>query len=93
MKEEKSKCGHRCYNCGFYTPYYTKGNIKFNKTEEGWCRVKRVRVNRHDTCDRFIGAHYRIKHFSKTATAKALSEILSQLSEIRQIIEEAQADE
>ncbi len=93
MEEEKSNCGHCCYNCGFYTPYYTKGNIKFNKAEEGRCRAKRTTVDRHDTCERWMSVRYRIKHFDKTATAKALGEILSQLSEIRQIIEEAQANE
>lgn len=92
MEEEKTKC-HKCYNCGYYSPYYTKGNVKFNKAEAGWCRTKRTTVNRHETCERRISVSYRIKHYSKTAAKKALVQILSQLSEIRQIIEEAQADE
>lgn len=92
MEQEKSKCRH-CYNCGFYSPYYLKGNIKFNKADEGHCRANRARVNRHDTCDRWQNASYRIKHFYKPSTERALLEILSQLSEIRQIIEEAQKGE
>lgn len=92
MEEEKSKC-HKCYNCGFYTPYYLKGNIKFNKADEGWCRAKRERVNRHDDCEKWQSVRYRIKHYDKASTAVALLEILSQLSQIKQIIEEANSDE
>ena len=92
MEEEKSKC-QKCYNCGFYTPYYLKGYIKFNKTEEGWCRAKAAQVNRHGSCERHISVYYRRKNYSKSHTYKTLLMILSQLSEIRQIIEEAEKDE
>ena len=90
--EEETNC-HKCYNCGFYSPYYIKGDIRFNKAEEGLCRTKRTRVNSHDGCEKFIGVNYRSKNYKKSVAEKALVQILSQLSELRQIIEEAQADE
>ena len=92
MEEEKSK-RHKCYNCGYYTPYYKKGDTKFSKAGVGGCRKSRKIVEKGHTCENWMSKQYRYKCFCKKATEKALLSILSQLSEIRQIIEEAQADE
>ncbi|MDE6558214.1 MAG: hypothetical protein K2K39_03800 [Clostridia bacterium] len=92
MEEEKSKC-HKCYNCGNFTPYYKKGDTKFSKVDVGGCRKDRTVVEKSGTCKSWMSKRYRYKNFCKVKTEKALRTILSQLSEIRQIIEEAQADE
>ncbi len=89
MEQEKENCKH-CYNCGYYSPYYTKGYLKFSKTNCGYCRQKRAMVDKHGDCDRWANIKYRYNLFDKAAIKKALYEVLSQLSEIRQIIEEAQ---
>lgn len=90
--EEKESCKY-CLNCGYYCPYYTKGYYKFSKTKFGSCREHRRTVGNHDVCDSWVNIGCRYKTFSKNATKKALYELLSQLSEIRQIIEEYKNDD
>ncbi len=90
--DEKKKC-KECFNCGYYSPYYTKGYNQFSKAHEGHCRQKRKTVGKHESCEIWASVKYRYNSFSKRAAEKALNEILDNLCEIRQIIEEQSENE
>lgn len=80
----------KCYACRHLQRYYTKGNIQYNKTDVGWCRVKSECINVKDSCDKFT---YRAKHIViRRGIQRYLNDILLQLSSIRSIIEEESND-
>lgn len=87
MEEEKQN-HKKCYNCGYYKPYYQKGDMQFTKVDVGSCRCKYKIVDKRDTCEKWASESYRSRNFSKKDTQKALLKILSCLCEIKQIIEE-----
>lgn len=91
MEEEKQNL-KKCYNCGYYKPYYQKGDMQFTKLDVGGCRCKRETVDKRNTCERWICASYRGRVFSKIDTQKALHKILFSLCEIKQIIEEDKSE-
>ena len=85
-KEVKSK---KCLYCGSFEGYYTKSLRRFERTTQGICRRKDETVNKEDSCD-FWKAGCRRLYIRKRAVSRALYEILTELSAIRQIIQESQ---
>ncbi len=77
---------NQCYRCRNFSRYYTKGVKKFNRTKSGWCSVKRDTVKTEGYCDRYDSKQYTFKP-SKTIL-RTLSDLLTQLPEMRAIIEE-----
>lgn len=76
-----------CYSCRFYRPYYTKGNIKFDRLDYGRCNREKVTVDKHESCDEFSNMYYgRINR--KQAALAALTDNIHALAEIKQILEE-----
>lgn len=75
-----------CYRCKFLDRYYVKGIKEFQKTNCGWCCKKQETVAIHNGC----------KEFSVKQTHKRnerllrfyLNDLLTEISEIRKIIEE-----
>lgn len=85
--ENESK---ECNRCKYYEPYYTRNTKHFNKTKCGRCSKKRCMVSSHDSCD---------EHSYKSCTSKSkrvlklyLNDLLTDLTEIRQIIEVENAE-
>ena len=76
-----------CYNCRLYSPYYTKGNIKFDRCDIGRCGKTRTTVERHESCE-FFSFKYYSRVDRKQAALTALTEHVNALSEIKQILEE-----
>lgn len=80
----------QCYLCRNFQRYYTRGNIKFNRTKFGRCCNKDETVQSSSTCE-----NWRIKtihrHVSEYAKLK-MNDILHELSAVRQIIEERQEE-
>lgn len=92
MEEQREKC-KMCYNCGYYAPYYLKGNCKFIRARVGGCRFNRGdTVKNNNSCEHWMSQKYRGTNYRKADTVRTLLKILSDLGEIKQIIEEAQAD-
>ena len=89
-KEYKCK---QCYRCYYYNAYYTKGNFKFNKVKIGFCVKKQKDVDNHGTCDCWSLESELISSIRKKKSLNKLHELLEQISEIRQILEEAKEDE
>lgn len=77
---------NQCFRCVFFSRYYTKGVRNFNRTKLGWCTVKRDTVKSDGNCDRYDSKPYMGK--PSKSIWRALSDLLTQISEIRAIIEE-----
>ncbi len=76
-----------CYNCLYYRPYYTKGNIKFDRCDIGRCGKSRRTVEKHESCEFFAFMRY-TRCDRKQAALAALTEHINALAEIKQILEE-----
>ena len=80
---------HECYNCGELNKFYTKEFTCFKSAKCGFCYKHQTIKTDHETCDKWrsgYGGYYSIK----IPTKRVLRELLSQLSVIRQILQEEQ---
>lgn len=89
MQEDTEKKNKNCLRCGNFEKYYTKGLYRFESTKHGICRHYNVIVSSNNTCDFWKNNRYRIC-LRKRAISRALYEILTNISAIRQIIQENQ---
>lgn len=85
MEEQKKKC----YNCGNFGAYYTKGFCKFDKTDFGSCSKLRETKERHGSCE-FWRKRYEFSYRRDVMAKKILIEILYNLAAVKQILEEEQ---
>ena len=77
-----------CYHCRCYKPYYTKGNIRFDKLDIGLCKQTNTTIEKHNCACGFFQNIYYTRLTKKEAALKALSENLNAIAEIKQILEE-----
>ena len=77
-----------CYSCRFYKPYYTKGNIGFNKLDIGLCNQTKTTVEKHTNACEYFQCRYYARINPKNAALTALTENLNTIAEIKQILEE-----
>lgn len=89
MQEDTEKKNKNCLYCGNFEKYYTKGLYRFESTKHGICRHYNVIVSSNNTCAFWKNNSHRI-YLSKRAISRALYEILTNISAIRQIIQENQ---
>lgn len=75
-----------CYRCRYLDRYYVKGIKRFNKTKIGRCIKSGDTVNVRETCGLFEESPKRSS--GKLLIRYCLNDLLTQLSEIRKIIEE-----
>lgn len=87
--ERKNKA---CWNCKNFGRYYKKGVYRFYKTDEGTCSIKREVVQKNGLCERWRNT-CALRSRRKKDTLRILNEIFSDLSAIKQILEEEQEDE
>lgn len=76
----------KCYWCKYFTRYYTKGNKQFNRLKIGWCSNKQEQISSQEGCE-----HYRYHAPAKPSHRSAfrtLNDLLTELSEIRMVIED-----
>lgn len=76
----------KCYMCKYCYKYYTKGVKKFNRTKFGWCRMNGKVVCLQDRCEKYVSRPVRNKYHDNLKYY--LSGMLTEISEIRQILEE-----
>lgn len=81
--QEKGKC----YQCKNFDRFYTKGVKRFNKTTLGWCCKKGCEVGSGNSCGDAY-AHRAPTTKIKSLTKYYLSDLLTQISAIRELIEE-----
>ena len=87
--QEKQK---ECFACGNYQAYYRKGFCYFDKENFGFCTRHKKIVNKHESCECWRN-NCHVRGLRKAICYKKLDEILSNLSEIKQILAEEQEEE
>lgn len=83
--ERKNKA---CWNGGNYKAYYTKELCRFMKQKEGYCTKHGKNVCHKEQCELWR-TNYRYLGLRKKVAMRALSDILTQIVEIRQILFES----
>ena len=82
-----------CWNCRYYKPFYLKGYCHFDRQKSGMCVKQQKSVNCRDGCGEwefsteFNNGVRRV--MNKESALKSISEMQKDLSEIRQILDEA----
>lgn len=82
-KEIKLK---ECYRCKYFDKFFVKGVKQFMPTKCGWCSVRLTVKNLHDGC-KFCEIRPR-KKVSKLIAAVALSKLLTEITELHNLIRE-----
>ena len=88
MEDTKQKC-KKCLYCRNYTAYYIKGVRSFDSIRQGYCCQHNQIVAGCDSCEYWNNAYHRF-YIRKKATLKTLYDLLTNISAIRQILEECQ---
>lgn len=91
MKKEKSSQEKKCWNCGKYRAYYTKGYKGFNKEKEGLCIKHDKAVLSQDNCE-FWQTNIILRRISKIITLKELTNLAGNICEITQILRDEQEE-
>lgn len=88
MKEENKKC----WSCGRFHRYYTKGYSNFQKEEVGFCSSQSKIVCKNESC-KMWNYRQRIRNMRKQMAITSIVDIRSKLEVIEQIlIEEREAE-
>lgn len=77
---------HKCFNCGFFTAYYTKGYCTFLRSKCGECGKLNQTVKKHSFCE-----NWRKKYYIKVKKGSVLKEMetaLTQINGIKLILDE-----
>ena len=77
----------RCFSCGSYECYYTKGYMRFNREKVGYCRRCDKITGNKDTCDDWNSNLYKRRRMG-SISIKALNETIVSLTEVTEIIKE-----
>ena len=87
--------GKRCFNCGNFQCYYVKKIYRYDKTQQGYCSIRKQITDKNDSCEKW-NKNYLKFYSSKAKAVKVLAEILAELSAVREVLyseEEVEDDE
>ena len=91
MEEEKTN--KKCFRCGNFRCYYTKGQYRFSKTQKGPCLEIEVNVDNDRPFPNW-NSNYKKFYSSKKQAVKVLRELLLEIAAIRQVLQsEEEQDE
>ena len=76
----------KCFRCSHLDRFYTKELKKFRRTEYGWCYIKQEIVNVQGGCEQC--RFKRSRRFSQRVLCATLNELLTEINEVRNIIED-----
>ena len=79
-----------CYRCRNFIRYYTRGAKQFNQTKFGWCGAKLCTVSNREGCEQYVFKKPTKK--SRETLRICLSNLLTEISAIRQVLEDENAD-
>ena len=86
---EKKKV-QKCWNCGNFRAYYTRGICSYDKTPYGFCNKKRKVVDKSKNCDNWSKS-FKMKKIREGLRQKVLERISEDIATMKQImIEEKQ---
>ena len=83
MAKERDLC---CAICRDFNRFYTIGVTRFNETDYGYCNEHKRCVGEYDYCDDYTFCFY--PKISKHVVLKNLNSLLTELSEVRRVLEE-----
>ena len=86
MQEEQGN-EKRCWSCGHFYAYYTKGYIQFDKEKIGYCRHEKKIIRNNGTCKNWVNNHWR-KSIRQKISLKKFSEMIDLLLALLQIFKE-----
>ena len=91
-KQKMENKKEQCFMCRNFDRFYTKGTRNFNKTKTGLCFKKGETVDIHGNCEKFL---LRVpRRLPPKYLRYCLSDMLTELSEIRKMLEtEGEGDE
>ncbi len=85
----------KCNKCKNFKRYYIKGVKEFKRTDYGWCgknmTVIDMREDNRIGCEKFIANTERV--LNKRSVYYYLSELLTELSAIREVLQDEDHDE
>ncbi len=84
------KC-NLCYRCRYFDRYYTKGAKSFNKTPYGWCCQAAAEVRADGGCEKYAAKKKTKLH--EATIRRCLSDILTELSELKKVVESDEREE
>lgn len=78
---------HKCFNCGSFDAYYIKAYCCYLREDCGMCKKQNKVINKQSTCEKW---HTRFcdRKKRKSAVMEKLKNVLTDISVIRQFIEE-----
>ena len=77
---------NKCFRCRYFRRFYTKGNNQFDKSNCGWCCLKKDYTKSNDGCEQYVLKHTYKK--SRKSVFNCLDNLLMELSAIRMVIED-----
>ena len=88
MKEENKKC----WSCGRFQRYYTKGYCNLQKEEMGFCSFQNKIVGKDESC-KMWNYRQRVRNMRKQMAISSIVDIRRKLEVIEQILmEESELD-
>ncbi len=88
MKEENKKC----WSCGYFQSFYTKGYCNLQKEKVGFCSFQNKIMDKNENCQKW-NYRQRVRNMRKKMAICSIVEIHSKLEVIEQIlIEENKLD-
>lgn len=83
MKEENKKC----WSCGRFQRYYTKGYCNFQKEQIGFCSSQNKIVCKNESC-KMWNYRQRVRNMRKQMAISSIVQIRNKLEVIEQILTE-----
>lgn len=83
MKEENKKC----WSCGKFHAYYTKGFCNLQKEEVGYCTSHNKIVNKSESCKTWRYCE-RVRNMRKNMAINAIVDISTKMEVIAEILKE-----
>ena len=88
MKEENKKC----WSCGRFQRFYTKGFCNFQKENIGFCSFQNKIVDKVESC-KFWNYRQRVRNMRKQMAISSIIDVRGKLEVIEQILtEESELD-
>ena len=87
--DEENK--HQCFMCEYFSCFYTKEVKRFKRAECGWCFIKAEIIDKFGSCGNYKSKPR--KKPKKRVLMNYLSDLLTQISEIKVIVAEEMSSE
>lgn len=81
-----------CWSCDKFKAYYTKGQLRFDKQNCGYCTEHEVIIkDKHKVCDYWVSNEIR-RLVRNRVVLKSLTQLIDNLIELKQIIADEQEE-